>query len=123
VNPKVCLILRGMLGAPRRRLFPLGVGFASELAVSVGQKQMRFLRLGLNLCCLFEITQGVGFTQRSGSEYNALVIGVVEVVMSWTWLVRRSLCFGLCFLLFAVPAQTQLPAPLGRCGLRTIEPS
>jgi hypothetical protein len=90
VNPKVCLILRGRLGAPRRRLFPLGVGFASELAVSVGQKQMRFLRLGQNLHWLFEITQGapelhidgnVGFTQRSESEYNALVIGVVEVVM------------------------------------------
>ena len=46
-----------LTGATRRREFPLRVGFASELAVSVGQKQMRFLRLGLYLHRLFQVIQ------------------------------------------------------------------
>jgi hypothetical protein len=59
----------------------------------------------------------------SGSEYNAPVIGVVEVVMRRTSLVRRFLCFGLCFLLFAVSARPQIPAPLARCGPHPTDPA
>jgi len=43
--------------------------------------------------------------------------------MRWTSSLRISLPFSLCLLLFALPARTQIPTPLGRCGPRATDPA